>query len=439
MPEMDGIETAQAILGDETITHMPMAIMVSAFGREEVARKAEKIGIQNFLMKPINQSLLFDTIINMFDMDKSGMTIQCAAQPEDTADDIQLDGVSILLVEDNVINQEVATEILSSAGAWVEIANNGQEAIDAVAAKPYDLVLMDLQMPVMGGYEATKFIRIDRKNQNLPIIAMTAHAMQGVEAECKAAGMNDYVSKPIDPRNLFATILKWVKPKPGAGAGGAQQTINAAATEPEIPQSIPGVDIDEGLARVGGNKKLYLKLLNDFAGNYQLNAAAIRTAILEQRIEEARRSAHTLKGVSGNISAKEVFALSEQVEKALSLESPPDCSALLDQLDQEIRAIVDALEVVPVTNQPDITASEEEIDQTKITPILQEATRLIWTDDIEAEAAIQKLKQALGSRFATEMEEIERCVDGFDFEAAKRPLQRIANELSIRLEGTGNE
>jgi len=442
MPEMDGIEAAQTILGDESITHMPMAIMVSAFGREEVARKAEKIGIQNFLMKPINQSLLFDTIVNMFDMDKSGMTIQSDAQPEDIADDVQIDGVSILLVEDNVINQEVATEILSSAGAWVEIANNGQEAIDAIAAKTYDLVLMDLQMPVMGGYEATKFIRIDRKNQNLPIIAMTAHAMQGVEAECKAAGMNDYVSKPIDPRNLFATILKWVKPKPGAGSadvGSAQQKTGAAATEPMLPESIPGVDIDEGLARVGGNRKLYLKLLNDFAGNYRLNAAAIRTAIMEQRTEEAKRIAHTLKGVSGNISAKGVFALSEQVEKALSLESPHDYSELLDRLDQEIRAIVDALDVVPVERQSEIAESDEEIDKTKITPILLEATRLIWTDDIESEAAIQKLKQALGSRFATETDEIARSVDGFDFDAAKRPLQRIANELSIRLEGTGNE
>jgi len=437
---MDGIEAAQTILGDESITHMPMAIMVSAFGREEVARKAEKIGIQNFLMKPINQSLLFDTIINMFDMDKSGMTIQSDAQLEDTADDVQIDGITILLVEDNVINQEVATEILSSAGAWVEIANNGKEAIDAIAAKTYDLVLMDLQMPIMGGYEATKFIRSDRKNQNLPIIAMTAHAMQGVEAECKAAGMNDYVSKPIDPRNLFATILKWVKPKPRAGnAAGAQQTTNAATTEQAIPQSISGVDIEEGLARVGGNKKLYLKLLNDFAGSYRVCAAAIRSAIAEQRTEEARRLAHTLKGVSGNISAKEVFALSEQVEKALSMESPPDCSALLDQLELKIQAIVDALDAGRVAIQPDVAAAEEEIDITKIAPILLEATRLIWTDDIESEAAIRKLKQALGTRFAAEMEEVARCVDGFDFDAAKRPLQRIANELSIRLEGTGNE
>ena len=442
MPEMDGIEAAKSILNDKTISHVPMAIMVSAFGREEVAKKAEKIGIQNFLMKPINQSLLFDTIVNMFEMDRSGMTIQSDTKWDAGTADIRIDGVSILLVEDNVINQEVATEILGSAGARVEIANNGKEAIEAIAVTTYDLVLMDLQMPVMGGYEATKLIRADRKNQNLPIIAMTAHAMQGVEAECKAAGMNDYVSKPIDPRNLFSTILKWVKPRPGAGsadAGSAQHKAGTAAAEPMLPESIPGVDIDEGLARVGGNRKLYLKLLNDFAGNYQLNAAAIRTAISEQRMDEARRLAHTLKGVSGNISAKGVFALSEQVEKTLSLESISDCGALLDQLDMEIRAIVDSLDVVQVDRQPEVAGGDEEMDMAKVTPILLEAAQLIWTDDIEAEAAIRKLKQALGTRFTIEIEEIARSVDGFDFDAAKRPLQRIANELDIRLEGTGNE
>ncbi|MPN44660.1 Sensor histidine kinase RcsC [bioreactor metagenome] len=197
-------------------------------------------------MKPINQSLLFDTIVNMFDMDKNGMTIQSDAKPDVGAEEVRIDGARILLVEDNEINQEVATEILSNAGAIVEIANNGKEAVDAVASKEFDLVLMDLQMPVMGGYEATKLIRIDRKNMNLPIIAMTAHAMQGVEAECKAAGMNDYVSKPIDTKNLFSTILKWVKQNVASSnltSVGSTKTGTEGTVEPTLPDRIPGVDI----------------------------------------------------------------------------------------------------------------------------------------------------------------------------------------------------
>ena len=442
MPEMDGIEAAKAILNDKSIDHMPMAIMVSAFGREEVAKKAEKIGIQNFLMKPINQSLLFDTIVNMFDMDKSGMTIQSSARLDDGTEEIRLDGARILLVEDNVINQEVATEILSSAGATVEVANNGKEALEAVAASAYDLVLMDLQMPVMGGYEATKFIRTDRKNLNLPIIAMTAHAMQGVEAECKAAGMNDYVSKPIDPNNLFSTIQKWVKPSTlinKAVAASSSNDDNAAEAEQKLPDHIPGVDINEGVSRVGGNKKLFVKLLNDFASTYQPYAINIHKAIAEQKIEEARRLAHTLKGVSGNISAHEVFSLSEQIEKALNQAKPEDCAQLLDQLSTAIRKLIEAINAEGGHKQQEASNERETFAIADVEPALQEAARMIWADDVDADQAITKLKRALGRRFATEIEELAASVDGFDFEAAKKPLQKIAAELNIRLDGADNE
>lgn len=441
MPEMDGIEASQIILNDKSIDHMPMAIMVSAFGREEVARKAEKIGINNFLMKPINQSLLFDTIVNMFDMDTNGMTIQSGAKPDSGADEVRIDGVRILLVEDNEINQEVATEILSGSGAIVEIVNNGKEAIDAIAANTYDLVLMDLQMPVMGGYEATKFIRTDRKNQELPIIAMTAHAMQGVDAECKAAGMNDYVSKPIDPRSLFSTILKWVKPKAdsiGIASLGSVTTNKGEASEPKLPDLIPGIDISEGLSRIGGNKKLYQKLLNDFAGNYKSFTANIRKAISDQKMEEARRLAHTLKGVSGNISAKEIFTLSEQVEKALTTVPPQDCDQLLDQLHTALGAVIEAVEAA--REEPEARTSEQAIVlDIDFEPILRKAAQLIWTDDIDASDAILKMKQAFGRRFTAEIESIKLSVDGFDFEAAKEPLRKIAAELNIKLDGIDNE
>ncbi len=442
MPEMDGIETAQTILGDKSIEHTPMAIMVSAFGREEVARKAEKIGIQNFLMKPINQSLLFDTIVNMFEMDKSGMTIQSSTNLDNGTEEYHIDGVHILLVEDNVINQEVATEILSSAGATVEVANNGKEAIEAVTAATYDLVLMDLQMPVMGGYEATKFIRSERKNLNLPIIAMTAHAMQGVEAECKAAGMNDYVSKPIDPINLFSTILKWVKPNPDTSRGAAelsQGSESIKADEQTLADHIPGIDMNEGLSRVGGNKKLYLKLLNDFANSYRPVVDSIQKAISEQKMEEARRLAHTLKGVSGNISVNEVFSISEQLEKALTATPPEECNQLLEKLSIELHSVIDAIDAIRDHKQPDDSGKQELTAVEDIEPILLRAAHLIWTDDVDADPAIKALKQALGKRFASEIDEIVISVNGFDFEAAKEPLLKIATELNIRLDGTNNE
>jgi PAS domain S-box-containing protein len=440
MPEMDGIEAAKTIFNDKQISHTPMAIMVSAFGREEVAKKAEKIGIQNFLMKPINQSLLFDTIVSMFDMDKSGMTMQHDENTGVGTDEVQIQGANILLVEDNGINQEVAKEILGGAGAIVEIANNGKEAVEAVAAKTYDLVLMDLQMPIMGGYEATKLIRADRKNHDLPIIAMTAHAMQGVEAECKAAGMNDYVSKPIDPQNLFSTILKWINPaiahKNSPLAGLRQRTVDDDAGS--LPDALPGVDLAEGLRRVGENKRLYIKLLRDFAKSYGSYGTIIRQAILEQRIEDARRLAHTLKGVSGNISAKVVSSLSEKLEEALHLTPPLDCEALLDQLNSALAALDTAIEIVLKEAEQNAFEQVATLVEDDVS-VLLETARLVWTDDIDAGKAMAQLKRAFGSRFPAQVEQIARSVDGFDFEAAKEPIRTIAAELSIRLDGADYE
>jgi two-component system sensor histidine kinase/response regulator len=185
--------------------------MVTAFGRKEVVKQAEKIGINAFLVRPVNQSLLFDTLMSVLGPNIEKSLTQKADRKESGLFD-KINGARVLLVEDNILNQEVATEILSDAGAIVNIAINGLQAVEAVEGFNYDIVLMDLQMPLMGGYEATRIIRSNGKYRDLPIIAMTAHAMAGAKEECLAAGLNDYVSKPIEPYTLFSVICKWIKP-----------------------------------------------------------------------------------------------------------------------------------------------------------------------------------------------------------------------------------
>ena len=441
MPEMDGIEAASTILNDKSIHHMPMAIMVSAYGREEVAKKAESIGIDNFLMKPINQSLLFDTIVNMFDMDKTGMTIQPTVKIDEEAENIQIDGVNILLVEDNPINQEVATEILRSAGAIIELANNGKEAVEAVGLRTYDLVLMDLQMPVMGGYEATKLIRADDKNRELPIIAMTAHAMQGVEAECIAAGMNDYVSKPIDPQNLFKTIRKWAKPKDGAKKTNkiAPPPDASKKEESDLLEHIPGVDTQAGISRVGGNTKLYRKLLFDFASSYSSYPDIIRKAIAENNREEAKRFAHTLKGVAGNISANDVYGFTALLEQELSTDSSGKYEALLKKIDSSLHSINKIVCKVGTATQTVDIPVEKVLFLKDLEPVLQEMARFVWEDNIDAEQTFDQMKRICGSMFAQEIAQIGTSIGAFDFEAAKEPLKKIAGELKIRLDGAGDE
>ena len=165
----------------------------------------------------------------------------------------------------------------------------------------------------------------------------------------------------------------------------------------------------------------------------------ILAAISEQKLEEARRLAHTLKGVSGNISADEVFSISEQLEKALMANPPEECNQLLEKLAVSLHSVIDAIDAMREDNKEDYAGKQGHATFAEIEPILQQAAQMIWTDDVDADQAIADLKQALGTRFESEMREIERSVDGFDFEAAKEPIRTIAEELNIGLDGTDHE
>ena len=209
-------------------------------------------------------------------------------------------GARILLTEDNEINQQIAVELLEGAGAQVQVANNGREAVEKVAQATYDLVLMDLQMPVMDGYQATARIRSDPRFDKLPIIAMTAHATVEERQRCLDAGMVDHISKPIDPVTMFATIAQHYRP-------ASRRRSEACVVQPSSPRrdaadvlpDLPGIDTILGQKRVAGNRKLYLKLLRDFHRDYPAAVRAIREAIDGKRDEEALRLAHTLKGRLG--------------------------------------------------------------------------------------------------------------------------------------------
>jgi two-component system sensor histidine kinase/response regulator len=211
MPVMDGIETARQIqsLG---LYPAPSLVMVTAHGREEVLREIESMGIADALVKPVNPSILFDTTINLL-----GGHLLESRDTEETPLMVSVDlatiqGARILLVEDNDINQIVASELLQDAGFVVDIADNGQIALDMIEKQDYDLVLMDMQMPVMDGVEATVALRRMERFQHLPVVAMTANAMTQDRLTCLEAGMNDFLVKPIEPDQVWDVLLKWIKP-----------------------------------------------------------------------------------------------------------------------------------------------------------------------------------------------------------------------------------
>jgi two-component system sensor histidine kinase/response regulator len=212
MPDMDGIETSKRIKEHTGLSKIPAIILVTAYGREEVMQQAEEVGLEGFLLKPVSASMLFDTIMQAFG-ESVPETSRNAQRREQGTEALELiRGANVILGEDNEINQQVAKEILEGAGLNVALAADGQEGVSAVKESDYDVVLMDVQMPVMDGYKATREIRKDERFKELPIIAMTAHAMAGDEDKSLKAGMNDHVTKPIDPDQLFSTLQKWIKP-----------------------------------------------------------------------------------------------------------------------------------------------------------------------------------------------------------------------------------
>jgi CheY-like chemotaxis protein len=319
---MDGIEASRRIKKHRRLSKIPGIIMVTAYGWEEVMQQAEGVGLEGFLLKPVSPSMLFDAIMQAFGeaVPEVSRVAQRQAQEADAVKHIQ--GARVLLVEDNEINQQVAKEILEGAGLNVALANNGSEAVDAVKVDEYDAVLMDVQMPVMDGYTATREIRKDERFKDLPIIAMTAHAMAGDEDKSLQAGMNGHVTKPIDPDQLFSTLQKWIKP--GEKRAQVEQS-DAPAEKPEpekmlpaedeLPKSLSGFDLEDGLKRLQGNKKLYRKLLLSFATDYSTVAKEIRRALDAEDFDQAHSLVHNLKGLAGNLAATQLQAAAVNLEK----------------------------------------------------------------------------------------------------------------------------
>ena len=341
-------------------------------------------------------------------------------------------GAQLLLVEDNEINQQVATELLQKEGFVVEIANNGKEGIDKALASPYDAVLMDIQMPVMDGYAATKGIREKYDNKELPILAMTASALTSDRDKTAAAGMNDHISKPIELKELFSTLVKWIEPGERDVPEMAKELSKnldeiADLVSSELPANLPGIDTKTGLTRVGGNQKLYRTLLKKFSKNQANAIEEIEKAIESQDLEIATRLAHTLKGVSGNIGAIELQMAAKDLEMEI-IEGKGVSSILLEstrsQLEQVLRSIDDLEEDISYPKDEDQTAA----DIVEINRLTKQLKYLLEEDDTEAVEIVEKLKgQSTGPEINQFLSTIEEFISEYDFEAALEELSKLEN------------
>ena len=423
MPGMDGLQASRHIKSDETLRHRPAIVLVTAFGREEVREEAERLQLDGFLLKPVTKSMIVDTLVNVFA--DGGEDLRGAADGEQTS---RLRGARILVTEDNEINQQIAVELLEGAGATVTVANNGREAVEMLSGpgpSPFDVVLMDLQMPEMDGYQATAKLRSDSRLAALPIIAMTAHATVEERQRCLAAGMNDHVAKPIDPAALFEAVGRFYKPAAGAPA---PDPPSSPAPQDALP-SIAGLDTNDGLSRVGGNRKLYVKILRQFAEQQGPAADQVADALAKGDHSLAERLAHTLKGVAGNIGAAGVQSAAAALERVIRDRSTAD---EVERARQQVKAVLEPL-ATGIRTAVGTTGSEASASVQPATPTSPARSReaaaqlaaLLSDSDPAAGEFIDANGGALSPLFdAAGWSEFETLVQGYAFADAHARLAR---------------
>lgn len=422
MPGMSGLELARRILEDETLEPKPHIIIVSAYSREDLVHQARELGLDGYLVKPVNDSLLFDAIMQAFGKE---MRAQAQARRQTPELPPQVRGARLLLVEDNEINQQVAREILENAGARVSVAANGVEALEMLAAGDYDGVLMDMQMPVMDGVTATREIRKQERYRELPIIAMTANAMAGDRDRCLQAGMNDHVAKPIDVQQLFEVLGRWIElpedrrvepPRP-AEDGAAQEAL------PELA----GIDVEGGLARVGGNAKLYRGILLKFRSSQAKVPEQIEAALAAGERDTAERLAHTLKGVSGSIGADELQQAALRLESAIR-EGREGLAAVLQDVRARLAPVLEALAVLEDERAP--ATAEASPDPERLQALLARLRQLLEEDDAEAAESLDELAGLLsGTPLDPLLERLAAAIGDYDFEQALEQLARLERQL----------
>jgi two-component system sensor histidine kinase/response regulator len=431
MPGMDGLTVARTLRG-LGLTPEPHLLLVTAHGREEVLKEAQGAGIEDVLIKPVNASVLFDTIIRALGGNLDEGPATTAARGSSLEHSLgSIAGARILLVEDNDINQQVASELLADAGFSVEIAEDGQVALDKVLAPgaAWDIVLMDMQMPVMDGVTSATEIRKTVDALRLPIVAMTANAMQQDRDRCTAAGMQDFVTKPIDPDELWRALLKWIKPRQGpraaaqpAPTGPAAGAKAGAAAAHGVPQGIAGLDSATGLKRVMGKPASYVGMLRKFVAGQAGTGESITAALQADDWASAERLAHTTKGVAGNIGAVQIQELAGALEQALKEKKPRvEADALLLALNGPLQAMLVALKAQlpdePVAAQPAVA-----VDAGRLKKVCAQLQKLLSDDDSAAADLLDEHAELLRAGLGARWRAIESAIRNFDFARALSDL-----------------
>ena len=427
MPDMDGLSCAREIARRLRPEHLPKVIIVTARDPGDLPVDAAVFGA---IGKPVTPSSLLDAILRALGHSGPTHSRRALRAEESRAVYDQLRGAHLLLVEDNELNQELAVDLLRNAGISLRVAANGREALDWLERERFDGVLMDLQMPVMDGYAATRAIRLDPRWRGLPVIAMTANVMAGDREKALAAGLDDHIGKPLDVARMFQTLAQWIKPR-GAAPQPDRPPATQAQPAPGLPATLPGIDLQRGLEGCDGEPQIYLTLLRLFAQGEADFAARFARARQEGDHDTATRHAHTLKGVAATIGALPLSAAARELEQACRRSAPDaQLDAALGTVIEALAPVLDGLAGMPASAPASPSATA--VDPGALAEGLARLRTLLQTGDTEAVELFEALRESLrGQLPADKIRRLEHSIAHYDFDKALGELQDIAETLRI--------
>ncbi len=429
MSGLSGLEAVSIIRDTAYLEDVPVILMVPVDAADEFKKKAALNGVDGFITKPVTRFSLYESLRNEF-----GVGNDFCFLPEDEVlipleEDFQDKKSRILLVEDNALNQQVAQRMLEGLGVKVDVAVNGRKALEALWSHPYDLVLMDIQMPEMDGLTATRLIRSDERYARLPILAMTAHAMQGDREKSLEAGMNEHLTKPIDPELLREALNRFLNKsivpyKPIAVENDA---------EPELPK-VSGIDCERGLKNIGGNKEGYLRVLHGFKNDYGNFSRELKRSFEDSGLEKAAAMLHSLKGVAGNIGAFRLYELCRILESDIREERRAEYESDFNVFSTELKMIIKDLSAVSkvLERKP----HEYIYDEEKSINLISKLYIMLGEGDAESYYLLDKLRKYFNpEQFEVPLDELTRNIENYDFDDAREILETIAAELGVSLSG----
>ncbi|MEO5376893.1 MAG: PAS domain S-box protein [Magnetococcus sp. DMHC-6] len=437
MPGMSGLKACQQIKYKLPLKNRPHLIMVTSYGHDESSIQLQEM-VSGYLVKPVSQSILFDAIMQAFGYGESRRAFPVITNSLENVKTL-LQGCHLLLAEDNEINQQIAKELLEQVGILLTVVENGQEAVNKVIRESFDGVLMDVQMPIMDGMMATKKIRQDTPPDRLPIIAMTANAMTGDREKCLEAGMNDHISKPIDPEQLYGILTKWIK-KNSAAQNFVPNTMIPSPSKEALsssPFDLPGINETLGMKNMGGNAKLYENILRKFSINQKESLIIYAQAIQAGDWVLAHRTAHTLKGICGSIGAEELAQLASHLETMAGEERGFDqVQPTLEQAVTQLDILIQGMEkrFPPIVSETYILDSHAVLDPNCVQPLLNKAIQQLTLFDASVEKTLKEIDQAtVGLAHREDLLKVKTHLERYEYDEALQLLYIWGDKIGLQL------